>query len=70
MAGSGIAAGIYLVVLAGAWVWTEAVGFSRPDTLTGFLIWIYALLGAVVIAALFARFSRADSFCCGQTAAK
>ncbi|WP_460464360.1 hypothetical protein [Arthrobacter pigmenti] len=54
VAGSSIVAGVYLVVLAGAWVWTEVVGFSRPDTLTGFLVWVYTLLAAVVIAALLA----------------
>lgn len=52
VAGSGTASGIYLVLLAGAWVWTEVVGFSRPGTLTGFLVWVYTLLAAVVIAAL------------------
>ncbi|GAB3264211.1 hypothetical protein GCM10027562_28620 [Arthrobacter pigmenti] len=29
----------------------EVVGFARPDNLTGFLIWVYTLLAAVVIAA-------------------
>ncbi|GAB3261661.1 hypothetical protein GCM10027562_25200 [Arthrobacter pigmenti] len=54
MAGSGIAASIYLVLLTGAWLWTEVVGLSRPDTLTGFLVRVYTLLAAVVIAALLA----------------
>lgn len=54
VAGSGIAAGVYLVLLAAAWVWTEVVGFDRPDTLTGFLVWVYILLAVVVSAALLA----------------
>lgn len=52
--GSGIAAGICLLVLPGAGVWVEVVGLSRPATLTGFLIWTYALMAAVVVAALLA----------------
>ncbi|WP_155838590.1 hypothetical protein [Arthrobacter castelli] len=52
--GSGISSGLYLVLLAGAWVWVEVAGLSRPDTITGFLVWLYVLLALVVIAALLA----------------
>lgn len=54
VARSGLGAGLYLVLLAGAWVWTQVVGFESPDTLTGFLVWVYILLAVVVVAALLA----------------